>query len=372
MAAIPTRRGARAEESLKKMRRLFAAVREWLQLRARVREERRFHLDSAAADLRALGLSSRAAKREARSRLGSRRNLKLALREVGGDMAGLIFLLRSYRVTASLWLQPATLLALSVLMLALSPSPREIVNGVIGQSPSVDLGVEFVSADGPFPWGITPDEFEALRSMTTVTNLEPYRGLYARGQRSRGATLEEIQAEARARTGHLRFWAVPLSGRTELELSPAWTAWVIIALYGVFFLLTHIRRTLSGRWLFYGSALFCLHALASLTAWAFAMQLWNRIKWPDAATLAFPMLILASWGAAALQCRYCWTDLRRRCPFCLNRLILPLTDGTADRVLLDPAVTESVCAHGHGALVESRWIRRFGPSTPLDHGIIIG
>jgi hypothetical protein len=342
------------------MRRLFAAVQEWLQLRARVREERQFHLDSAAAELRALGLSSRVAKREAQSRFGSWRNLKLARRELGADAPGFIFLLRAHRVTASLWLQPAALLALIALILALSPSPREIVNGVIGHPPpSVDLGVQFVSAHGPFPWGITPAEFEALRSMTTVTNLEPYRGLYARGQPARGATLEEIQAEARARTGHPRLWAVPLSGRTELEMSPAWTAWVIIALYGVFFQLTHTCRTFARPSLLYGSTLFCLHALTSLTTWAFAMQLWNRIQWLNAAALAFPMLIVACWGVAALQCRYCWSDLRRRCPFCLNRLLLPLTDGTADRVLLDPAVTESICAHGHGALLESRWIRRF-------------
>jgi hypothetical protein len=213
------------------MLRLFAAIQEWMQLRARVREERQFHLDSAAVELRALGLSSRAAKLEARSRFGSRRHFKLALRELRGDAAGFIFLLRAHGVTASLWLQPAALLALIVLILASSPSPREIVNGVIGQPPpSVDLGVEFVSAHGSFPWGITPAEFDALQSMTTVTKLEPYRGLYARGKRARGATLEEIQAEARVRTGHLRLWAVPLSGRTALEMSPAWTAWVIIAL----------------------------------------------------------------------------------------------------------------------------------------------
>jgi hypothetical protein len=117
------------------MPRLFAAVREWLQLRLRVREERRFHLDSAAADLRALGLSSRAARREARSRFGSRRNLKLALRELGADAPGFIFLLRAHRVTASLWLQPAILLAVIGLVFSVSPSPREIVKGVIGRTP---------------------------------------------------------------------------------------------------------------------------------------------------------------------------------------------------------------------------------------------
>lgn len=344
-----------------------------MQLLARAREERRFHLDCAAADLRALGLSSRAAQREARSRFGGRGNLKLALRELGGDTAGLIFLLRAHRVTASLWLQPAILLAVIALIVSVSPSPREIVRGVVGQPPpSVDLGVVFVSANGRFPWGITADEFEALQSMTTVTNLERYQGVYVRGRRAHGATLEEIQAEARARTGHLRFWAVPLSGGSELEMSPAWTAWVIIALYGVFFVLTHTRRTLRGRWLLYGSALFCLHALTSLAGWALAMQLWNRIKWPNAAALAFPMLILACWGVAALQCRSCWNDLRRRCPICLDRLLLPLTDGTADRVLLDPAVMESVCPYGHGALLESRWTRRFRQSAAMDHGVVIG
>ena len=117
------------------MSRLLAALREWLQLRARVREERRFHLDSAAADLRALGLSARAARHEARSRFGRRRNLKLALRELGGDAPGFIFLLRAHRVTASLCLQPAILLAVIGLIFSVSPSPREIVKSVIGQPP---------------------------------------------------------------------------------------------------------------------------------------------------------------------------------------------------------------------------------------------
>lgn len=64
-------------------------------------------------------------------------------------------------------------------------------------------------------------------------------------------------------------------------------------------------------------------------------------------------------GAVMMQCRWWWRDLFRRCPICLEGLRLPLAEGTADRVLLSPISTESVCIHGHGVLLENCWLRSF-------------
>jgi hypothetical protein len=43
-------------------------------------------------------------------------------------------------------------------------------------------------------------------------------------------------------------------------------------------------------------------------------------------------------------------DQRHRCPVCLSRLALPITLGSWSSALFDPARTELLCEHGHGAL----------------------
>jgi len=334
-----------------------------------VREERRFHLDRAAADFRSLGLSPWAAKHKARVRFGSRRNLRVARRELDGDLPGLAHLLRAHRVLASAWLQPIVLLATVVLILVVSPAPRGVLDAVMGRSSKwEDREVEFLSAHGPYPWGLAPSEFDALQSMTTVTEVERYRGRYARARAKQGVTLEAIQIEARARTGHRRFWVEALPDRTEIAMGPERVVWWLIALYAVYFLLASGNQ-LRIRWLAYGFCVTGLHALASLTVWAFANQLWNR-SGDAAGALGFCALLVAFLGMAAMQCRYSWCDLRRRCPVCLDRLVLPLTEGAADSVLFNPIVTESVCAHGHGVLVESRSSRAFRPEESPLQGLV--
>jgi hypothetical protein len=207
--------------------------------------------------------------------------------------------------------------------------------------------------------------------MATVAQLEPYRGLYARARAVRGVTLEAVQSEARAKTGHKRLWAVPLSAPTTIAMGPAWAIWCLIALYAVYSLRASVAQ-FSGRWLLYGFAVTGLHALASLTAWGLANQLWVRTTWSTGETAAFgfSVLMLAFLGIAAMQCRYLWADLHQRCPVCLDRLLLPLTEGAADSVLCNPAVTESVCAHGHGVLVEGRWSRQFRPQESPLEGVV--
>ena len=133
MAAVPSCRRANFEESMSGMYRAIDALREWMQLRARLRDEYQFHLDRSAADFRALGLSSRAANRAARGRFGSHRNLKLGLRELGGDWPGLIRLFLAHRVQASPWFQPTVLVVAILLIFIVSPAPRAIIESVVGQ-----------------------------------------------------------------------------------------------------------------------------------------------------------------------------------------------------------------------------------------------
>ena len=59
-----------------------------------------------------------------------------------------------------------------------------------------------------------------------------------------------------------------------------------------------------------GLILLGLHALASIIGWGVAMQAWRHVHW-------------------------------------------------ADRVLMSPISTESVCIHGHGVLLENRWLHSF-------------
>ena len=54
--------------------------------------------------------------------------------------------------------------------------------------------------------------------------------------------------------------------------------------------------------------------------------------------------------AGALLFRWSWNDQRKRCPECLNRLILPVRIGEGSQRLLEPGGTEMTCPHGHGLL----------------------
>jgi hypothetical protein len=344
--------------------RMLGALEEWRQLRARVREERQFHLDRATADLRALGLSPRAAKKAARDRFGGRRNRRIALAEIGGDMKGLAWLLRAHRVLASAWSQPITLLAAISLLFILSPAPREMLEGLLGQTlGSVDRGVISLAVM-PGIGDITRLEFEALRSMTTVTGVEWYGAHNVRAVARPGVTRTMIEADAIARTGNRGIYGAWVSDQTYIATGPVKVVWLFIAVYGLFFMHAHVWQPAHWKWLLYGLGVACLHLLASLTAWALVIQICGVT-----AGLALPALVIAySAIAMMLQCRYWWLDLRQRCPVCLDCLVMPLKEGTADRVLLEAPVTESVCVHGHGVLVESRWARQFRGEIPACSG----
>lgn len=330
------------------MRRLLHAIREWRQLRARLREERQFHLDCAAAELRDC-------------RYG-RQSLGAAARELGCDFAGLVDSIRTHRVLAFPWLQPAALFSLIAFVFLVSPQPRELANGVFVRvhktgTPSailtVDIGSRWFGGD------ITGRDFAALQSMTTLTRVERYHGSYAWGQAAPGAALPAILVEARRKTGNPKLTVEFVAPHWELVANPAQSVWLVIGCCCAFLLLGTSPRF--WRRLLYGFALIALHAAASLAIAAFTLQIWNRMPM----TVAF--LFIAWMGVAVMQVRHWWTDLRSRCPLCLERMVLPLTEGAEGSMVLQPAATESICRHGHGVLVESRWDRTFRPEeSPLE------
>jgi len=349
------------------MCRAIDALREWMQLRARLRDEHQFHLDRAAEEFRALGLSSRAANQAARGRLGSRKNLKLALRELGGDWAGLLRLALEHRVDASPWFQPAVLIMATMLMLFLCPAPRAAIEGIAGQPLAVaDRGALFISqqARNLTYVGITKADFESLQSLSGLANVERYLSIHAQARAVKGTTFAAIDSQVRAKTGNPRLRVVPMFERQAIVMGPAKALWEFIACCSVGFLISFRAKFKDVyRWFSYGLAVGCLHSLASLTVWAFAIQLWSRITWSTDGTalLGFLVMSMAYLGVVALQCHLWRHDLRRRCPLCLDSLLLTVTEGTPDCFLLDPASTESICAHGHGVLVETRWSSRFRP-----------
>lgn len=344
------------------------AIREWLELRARVRQERSFHLDCAIEDFRNLGLSLREARRRARARFG-RRNLRASRRELGADFAGLRGLLRAHQAFDSPWRQPALCLSVIALIFLISPGRQEIANGILIRTYTAhfDRAVAF-AVEGRSPWSggaITPSEYAALRSLTTVTGVTHYQGLYAQARAIPGATLAAIQFEARARTRQ-RFVVSSIADRRSLAIGPAQAVWLFATPYVLFLVFRHRTRRRSCVWTLYRIGLAALHAVMSLVSWTFMFQIWNRWHAPGGAPALATLFIAYLW-MVAVRCRWLWAELRRRCPVCLTRLILSLTSGSAELVLLRPAVTESVCCNGHGVLVESRWLREFrAEESPLE------
>ena len=103
---------------------------EWLKRLARLRDERQFHLECAAAELRELGFTAQEARRAARRRYGHQ-SFRAAARELDCDFAALVDSIRTHRGLASPWLQPVALLSLIALIFLLSPQPRDLANNVL-------------------------------------------------------------------------------------------------------------------------------------------------------------------------------------------------------------------------------------------------
>jgi hypothetical protein len=354
------------------MNRLVNVLREWMELRKRLRDEREFHLDRLIANFQVLGLSNKAARRVARQRFGSRNHWRLALREIGGDWAGLIHLFSAHRVRASRSFQPSLLLATILLILLLSPDPVAVIEGVAGQPlRAADRNAVFISQQ---KWnstyvGVTRSDFKAICALDGLSKVEWYQSIHARAQLKKGVTIAAIELFAQKQTSNPRLRIVPLFERCPIIMGPAKAVWAFISCCALFFVGSFKHRP---RWLAYGLLVGSLHALTSLLLWAVEVQIWARIAWftDVRALLGFLVCFATYLALLVFQYNSWWNDIRQRCPFCLHSLVLPVTEGSSDCFLLNSATTESICPHGHGVLVETRWSSKFRTQLSPFHGLI--
>ncbi len=206
------------------MRRVLDLFREWLQIRTRVWEEHRFHLEQAEADWLALGLSRREACRAARRRFGARQSRREALRELGGNLPGLAHLFNAHQVSASAWLQPIALIAGAALLLVVSPDSRAVLEGIAGQplTPNERAAV-FISVQAPNRSyrGISSADFELMRSIPGLAGVQRYRAIHVRADIRPGFTVGAIQSRVRGITANAQIRVIPMFEQASLVIGPA-------------------------------------------------------------------------------------------------------------------------------------------------------
>ncbi len=183
--------------------------------------------------------------------------------------------------------------------------------------------------------------------------------------------MARLELLVRKKTGNPRFRVIPLFERRPIIMAPAKAVWAFISCCALFFVGSFRCWP---RWLAYGLLVGSLHALASLLLWALEMQLWARIAWATDGRALFGFLFCFAIYVATLAFQYnlWWHDLRQRCPFCLHSLLLRFTEGSSDCFLLNAATTESMCPHGHGTLVETKWSSKFRRHSSSLNGFVHG
>jgi hypothetical protein len=282
------------------MRDCFESLAAWWTRRRRFAEEWQFHRARAIAECESLGLTRREARRIAGRRLGRRsRYRRQALREIGGDLPGLVALLPVARLKRSPLLVLCCLALGTVLLLALDPQRRQLIE-------SLQAALPFGHAMGnqrliPLtPAGVVPTWFALL------------------------------------------VWRVAMGvGAVRLLRDP------------------FLRNCGKLRW--YGALGLILSALFGVVAWISIMQFLLASAWPWQRLQGFSFLAatLAYVLACAASHRLWWRDVIRRCPSCLEILRMPIVRGCEANVLLRCAEVESICLQGHGTGTHDRWGRTF-------------
>jgi hypothetical protein len=172
----------------------------------------------------------------------------------------------------------------------------------------------------------------------------------ALGRLRRGATAAQAEAELRTLVKKPGFLHVTPYADTiyfpAVALGPPFLAMVLLTL----------MHWLALNWL--GPANSNPFALAQPLAWL-ALLFLAALELPASPAALFLPYLIASF----LALRFCLRDERLRCPVCLDRLAYPVRIGVGPRGPFEPAGTEFLCPHGHGALFttaeaepESQWI----------------
>lgn len=125
------------------------------------------------------------------------------------------------------------------------------------------------------------------------------------------------------------------------------------------------------RLLLFGMLLLVLMAAMGAVCWATGLQMLLHSRWrvdplQGVAVMVFGFAFVGSMAAAF---RFLFRDLARRCPVCLTRLGMADSRGNRHDVLVWPRETETICLHGHGLNLETRWGRVF-QEDPSGNGLL--
>jgi hypothetical protein len=307
------------------MTRIFKAIEEWRSRRADLRQEWVFHIQRAAFELEDLGFSREEARQLAEERLGPRsRYRRKAIRDAGAGLAGLVALIAPRPPWRSPWAVPAALFAALALVVALNPGRKAVASAVLDPA-------NFLR-DGVTPYPPPPNCWPALPSATPRTAADPCV--------LRAPWMKPIVIPAG--------WAKLFFGAFFLG-----TVWPLARM---------VLRTRKGwRLLLFGVAFQGGIVLLATTVWVTTLQYFMLITWTDWALreVSIVSLHLGLIGVAAGTAKWWRTDVYRRCPECLERLLLPEEHGRMNSFLLEPLEVEMVCVNGHGTLAEDHWQRRF-------------
>jgi hypothetical protein len=117
----------------------------------------------------------------------------------------------------------------------------------------------------------------------------------------------------------------------------------------------------SFRALLYSVTVLCAIVLASAVVWVTGLQILVSKSWGYDGIQGSVLLtfFLSFVGMLYLAMLLWWIDVESRCPCCLRLPGMPEMHGHPYDVLVNPLAIESICFHGHGVAVQSRWGRCF-------------
>jgi hypothetical protein len=190
-----------------------------------------------------------------------------------------------------------------------------------------------------------------------------------------GLTLSPATSVAVHCVKAMLFWAdlpaqerlIPLTPANAVPVELAGALLRALAAAGMVRLAADLRPRRSLRsWLYAAIVLFGI-VLACAVLWVTGIQILANRSWGHDGLQGFSLLGFLFGFIAMLYVAMSrwWVDVESRCPFCLRLPGMPESRGKPYDVLVEPREMESICFRGHGALLQSRWSRRFRAGEPL-------
>ena len=139
------------------------------------------------------------------------------------------------------------------------------------------------------------------------------------------------------------------------------TLWTV-AIAGVARIVLHFISRRQWRVSLYAAGVLFAMVVTGGFIWITGMQLLLARRWgADFVQIAAVGVFGFAYVLAAFAAMRFWSrDMDLRCPVCLRLPGLPDARGKVHDLVVDPREIESICMHGHGYAVESRWRRGFG------------